>query len=112
MEKFNIKLSLTLIKERIKRIEKILKDKENEYFYEVVKLNLIEIGEESKNLNDFLKHKFGKWDKIISKEYNFRISLTHYYSGINNSLIDEHLESDFRKFIEKIKEIENNNLVK
>jgi uncharacterized protein with HEPN domain len=108
MEDFNIKISIKLIKERIEKIFEILKNKNADYFYEAIKLNLIEIGEESKNLNDYLKKNFGKWNDIISKEYNFRISLTHYYAGIDNSIIDKHLENDFPNFVNKINELEKN----
>jgi uncharacterized protein with HEPN domain len=109
MENFNIKISIKLIKERIEKISKILENKNAEYFYEAIKLNLIEIGEESKNLNDYIKKNSGSWNDIISKEYNFRISLTHYYAGIDNNLVDKHIQNDFPKFVDKINELEKEN---
>jgi hypothetical protein len=60
----NIPLSLKLIKERIKRISTLLKESEElkkigkeKLLNEGLRLNLIEIGEESKLLNDFLLEK-------------------------------------------------------
>ena len=111
MEYKNPNLSIRHIKSRIKRLESIKKDFElkiisKEYFYESIKLNLIEIGEESKVLNDIIKQERGKWEDIISKEYNFRISLTHHYKNMFESKIDKHIKNDFPKFIKKIEEIE------
>lgn len=112
MEK-SIFSSLILIKERILRINEIISDKDKilenlseQYYYDPLKLSLIEIGEESKLLNDYLKNKKGKWDDIISKEYNFRISLTHFYKNMSNFKIDKHIENDFPTFVKKIEELE------
>ena len=105
--------SIGLIKERIARIKEILLDREvifeklsEKYYYEAVKINLIEIGEESKIINDILLVDQGNWDEVLSKEYSFRISLTHYYKNMANKKIDKHIERDFDKFVEKIDELE------
>ena len=66
----SISLSIELIQNRIQRIkeitnnkEKIIKIDKNIYF-ESLKLNLIEIGEECKNVNDILFKIEGKWNDI------------------------------------------------
>lgn len=104
----SIVLSIELIQNRIQRIkeitnnkEKIIKIDKNIYF-ESLKLNLIEIGEECKNINDILFKIEGKWNDIISREYNLRISLTHYYSNVTNEIIEKHLNSRFDNFIMEI----------
>lgn len=109
----DIRNSIEHIKERILRIKEIIMEKEKvikflseRYYYESLKINLVEIGEESKILNDILLEVEKSWDDIISREYNFRISLTHYYKNMNKRKIDMHLERDFEKFVEKIDKLE------
>ncbi len=106
----NISVSIKLIKLRIENIKNYLKRcpeyiKDDMCMDAIVK-NLIEIGEESKKINDQLLEKKGEWDEIISDGYNLRISLTHYYSSIPNFRIEKYIEKNFPKFIEKINELE------
>jgi len=109
MEK-NLKLSLELIQKRIKKIEQAVEDFKNNkvleiYYLDSLKLNLIEIGEESKLINDILLEKKGSWDDTLSKAYNLRISLTHYYKEINKEIIFKYLDTRFKDFIQKIEEL-------
>ena len=113
MNRKNIINSIENVKERIDRVKEIISEKEKvidylseQYYYEALKINLVEIGEESKVINDILLEKEDDWDDIISKEYHFKISLTHYYKNMSEIKIDKHLERDFEKFIEKINELE------
>lgn len=112
MEEKGLIISLDLISKRIDRINELIYKKnsfdkigEQKSYYEALKLNFIEIGEESKKINDFLLKEDGSWDDIISKQYNFRISLTHYYVEINDELMDKFLAKDFEKFVLKINEL-------
>ena len=108
---FNFKESINSINQRIKIIEQMeldLKDKKlnEKYFMMSLKLNLIEIGEESKKLNDYLKYKKKSWDEIISKSYNFRISLTHYYKEFDDKNTIKYYKKNFPDFCKKIKQLE------
>lgn len=107
---YDVMKSLDLIQVRILNIQEAMSDFDlnkvpEKYFYDSIKLNLIEIGEESKLVNDFLKLREGSWDDIISKSYNLRISLTHYYKSILNKKISKYLKSDFELFIKKIESL-------
>jgi uncharacterized protein YutE (UPF0331/DUF86 family) len=68
-------------------------------------LNFIEIGEESKIVNDILLEKEGSWDDILSRSYNLRVSLTHYYKEINKDIIMNYIEKRFDIFCQKIQDI-------
>lgn len=111
--KKSIKTSIEEIEKRIVQINvaksdfnsKLIPEK---YYIISLKLFLIEIGEEAKVINDFLLETEGNWDEIISKAYNLRVSLTHYYKKINKELILNHIESDFIVFINKILELKKN----
>ena len=72
----------------------------------LLKLNLIEIGEESKHLNEYLKVIKGSWDEIISRSYNFRISLTHYYNDIDYEKTLKYYKHRYNLFVKRIKELE------
>jgi uncharacterized protein with HEPN domain len=110
MEDKEILESINLIGERINKIKKADKDKDKniltkDYYYDVLKLNLIEIGEESKRINDILLEKKGDWDDNVSEAYNFRISLTHYYKKTNSQIIERFRKEKFPNFIEKIEKL-------
>lgn len=104
--------SINLVKIRIDRIKEILNYKskiilvDSKLFYESLRLNLIEIGEEYKNINDFLAEVEGKWNDIISRQYNIRISLTHYYTNITNEIIEKHIKNKFDLFVDEINNLE------
>ena len=106
-----ILISISEIKERIKNILRAEKDKNEKilssrYYYDSLKLNLIEIGEESKNLNNFIEKIKKKKESEISDAYAFRISLTHYYKLMDKKRILKFKKEKFPKFVEKIKELE------
>ncbi len=108
--KDKLKLSIELIEKRISKINQAVKDYEEGkvlevYYLDSLKLNLIEIGEECKLINDILLEKEGSWDEILSKAYNLRISLTHYYKEISKEIIFQYLETRFKEFSLKIKEL-------
>lgn len=98
-----IKLSIDLIKKRLNRINEIINDfKENkineQYYFESTRLRFIEIGEESKKINDFLLEHEGEWDDVISKSYNFRVSLTHYYQTMYNEVVQDYIDNNLTEF--------------
>jgi uncharacterized protein with HEPN domain len=110
MEK-DINNSIKLINKRIKNIKITDRDFEEKiipikYYIESLKLNFIEIGEEANVLNKILKQIKDKKEEEISNIYNFRISLTHYYTKIDNRVVLKFKKERFPKFIDKIKQLE------
>ena len=111
----NKKLYIVAIKSKIKKIDNILKDKKKfeenlkrEYFYDVLIKNLIDLGEEIKNINNY----FIKFEKMKNPKFKdmilFRNELTHMYFKTSFKKIDEFLEYDFSELKEEIKRIEKN----
>ena len=108
MTNFNISISINLIKDRIKKIKKYKKECKNKLskvYEDAIIKNLIEIGEESKNLNKHLFKKNKRKDFILSKTYNLRISLTHYYMEMGLFDLEKYLKYKFPKFIRRINEL-------
>ena len=103
--------SIKLIKNNIKNIVRTQKDFDNKiialkYYIDSLKINFVEMGEECKILNDFIKKETGKWDDPISSMYNFRISLTHYYKKMKKSFVRRFKKEKFPLFIGRIQELE------
>ena len=55
--------------------------------------------------NDFLLDKLGDWDMVISKSYNFRVSLTHYYQTMYDEVVESYIDNNFDEFEEKINDL-------
>lgn len=114
----SILISIKLVKERIEDINQIIDDNnknlipKKNYYYDSLKLKLIEIGEECKVINDFLKENEGNWNDIISKQYNLRISLTHFYKNMADKKIDNYINNQLNIFIKEINSIESKYLNK
>jgi uncharacterized protein with HEPN domain len=96
-----------ILKEKINKIEKLNKEKdsflkviEKDYYYDILIKNLVDLGEESKNLNNIFK------SQILRETSKFRNELTHMYFNTSFEKIDDFLENSIPILKKEIEEMD------